>query len=90
MGMPSSRVSTIKTISDSLSLSDFENVSEKDIKNANLAFKIRKRTRSVTLMPGKQAFRVNYDDVRRHKNKYITINTESGATYTVYYKKIPK
>ena len=84
-GLPSKQVATITTTSDSLSLSDFENISEQDIKNANLAYKVRKKTRSVTLMPGIQTFKVTYDDIRFRKNKYITIDTEEGATYTINY-----
>jgi len=83
--LPSNQVITITTISDSLSLSDFENVSEQDLEKVNLAYQIRKRTRSVTLMPGKQTFTVSYRDIRFRKYKNITINTEAGATYTINY-----
>ena len=83
--VPPDQVITITTISDSLSLSDFDNVSEQDMQKVNLAYQIRKRTRSVTLMPGIQTFTVSYRDIHFRKYKEITINTEAGATYTINY-----
>lgn len=85
--LPSSQVSVITTTSDLLALSNFENVSKRDVINSSKIYKNKKRTRSVTLMPGKQKFLVTYDDIRYHKKKYISIYIQAGNSYTVNHTK---
>jgi len=87
LGLPSSQVTTITTISDHLSLSDFQNITENDIKKTNLAYSLRNKTRLVTLKPGVQTFAVSYDDIKHHKKITITIDTEAATTYTVNYER---
>lgn len=81
-----SQISTIKTPSNILTLSKFQNITKRDRVNANLVYKIKKKTTKVTLRPGEQKFRVSYDHYFYYRHKYITVNVEAGITYTVNYR----